>query len=146
MKLSRRQFVSTVPFALAAILGFDKAGFAQSAARMLLPQRAVPDALSQLSWSSFLPYINTDFTFGMGGNAVTLRLLSMDDLRPVGTKPRAGQECFMMKFQGPYAQPLNQGTYSVNHFLLGDFDLFITNGGRVRKNQYYVAIINRMAS
>ena len=53
-------------------------------------------------------------------------------------------ENFVMKFQGPFDQVLEQGTYKVSHFRLGDFDLFITNGGRVGKEQYYVAVINRI--
>ena len=91
-----------------------------------------------------MPFINTDFTFGEGTGAVSLKLLDMTDTKPEGLKVAKGQECFIMKFQGPYQQPLKQGTYHVNHFNLGDFDLFITDGGRVKRTQYYIAVINRI--
>jgi hypothetical protein len=51
-----------------------------------------------------------------------------------------------MRFQGPYDNVLSQNTYSVNHFNLGDFDLFITDGGRKGREQYYTAVINRLIS
>jgi|ERR1043166_1864979 hypothetical protein len=137
MRISRRNFLGTASAAVAAILQFKNVSFGQ---RRVIGQ----DALSLLSWSSFYPYITTDFTFGRGGNAVSLTLVEMTDTRPATFRGPKGLECFVMKFQGPFYQPLAQGTYQVNHFALGDFDLFITDGGRSGKRQFYVAVINRL--
>jgi hypothetical protein len=143
MNVSRRKFLAAAPIAAAAILQFKGVGFGQSVSRDR-PSVIGQDALSRLTWDSFYPYITTDFTFGVGQNAVRMTLTGMTDTRPNGVRVRKGQECFVMKFQGPYYQPLTQGIYQVNHFALGDFDLFITDGGRVGKKRYYVAVINRV--
>jgi len=106
--------------------------------------RTAGDALARLSWDSFLPFVNTDFTFGEGSNAVSMKLVDMTDTKPVRTRVRKGQECFILKFHGPFDKVLKQGTFRVNHFNLGDFDLFITDGGRLKRNQFYTAVINRI--
>ena len=46
------------------------------------------DSLATLGWDAFLPYVNTDFTFGEGLNAVVLRLVDIKDSRPFGSKAR----------------------------------------------------------
>lgn len=147
MKITRRTFLAAAPLAAGAVLQFNGVALGQKADGGLF---AIPDltgdALSRLTWDSFLPFTNTDFTFGEGGNAVSLRLVDMKDARPAGRRYRKGQESFTLKFQGPFDRPLTDKTYRVNHFNLGDFDLFITNSGRVKRNQYYVAVFNRIVS
>jgi hypothetical protein len=105
------------------------------------------DALSKLDWNAFLPFVNTDFTFGQGLNAVVLRLVDMKDSRAYGSKARSsGQENFTLHFTGPGRSPLKDGTYRVNHFNLGDFDLFITAAGQQRRLNLYTAVINRVTT
>ena len=143
-KISRRNFLGAVPVVAGAVLQFNGIAMGQKPERVAKAILEV-DALARLTWDSFYPFIYTDFTFGRGYNAVSLKLVAMTDSQPVGRKRKnASQENFVMKFQGPYNQLLEQGTYQVNHFNLGDFDLFITNGGRVRREQYYIAVINRV--
>lgn len=147
MKITRRKFLVAAPLAACAVLQFNGVALGQRADGGLF---AIPDltgdALSRLTWDSFLPFVNTDFTFGEGGNAVSLKLVEMTDTKPRGKRVRRGQESFILKFQGPFNKPLADTTYRVNHFNLGDFDLFITNGGRVKREQYYIAVINRIIS
>jgi len=147
MKITRRKFLAATPLAVGAVLQLNGTASAQKLGRgsVRLPDMS-GDPLWRLTWDSFLPFTNTEFTFGQGGNAVSLTLVDMTDTRPAGRKFGKGQECFELKFQGPYDEPLKQGSYKVNHFNLGDFDLFITDGGRVKRQQYYVAIINRLVS
>lgn len=147
MKISRRNFLAAAPLAIGAILQFNGTTLGQSAGRGLfaIPKGAA-DGLSRLSWSSFYPFQYTDFTFGHGGNAVSLKLIGMKDTKPEGMRVGKGQECFVLRFQGPFDRPLPQGTYEVNHFNLGDFDLFITDGGRVKRDQTYIAVVNRIVS
>lgn len=149
MKITRRNFLAAAPLAAGAILQFSGLAAGQSSRKGLfaIPDGPGSDALARLNWDSFYQYVHTDFTFGQGGNAVRMTLTGMADTKPEGfTAKSRGQECFVMKFQGPSNQPLKQGTYKVNHFALGDFDLFITDGGRVKRNQYYIAVINRIVS
>lgn len=143
MNISRRKFLVAAPVVAGAVLQFQGIAFGQISDKIRLPPVGI-DALSKLTWDSFYQFINTDFTFGHGGNAVSLRLTAMTDSIPFTVKRRKGQECFVMKFQGPFNPPLRQETYQVNHFALGDFDLFITDGGRVKRGQFYIAIINRI--
>ena len=130
-----------------AMLAMGGQAFAQE--RDALARKTPPvigeGQLAMLSWSSFYPFINTDFTFGQGYNAVSLKLRDMTDSRPPKylRKDSMGEN-FVMKFQGPSRQRLRQGTYQVSHFNLGDFELFITDGGRAGRTQYYVAVINRV--
>ena len=143
MKLSRRNFLAATPVAAAALLQLDMNALGQSPERGI-PPVAYTDSLAMLGWDSFYQFINTEFTFGQGYNAVSLKLVGMTDSRPFRTRQKSAQENFVMKFQGPRDRVLEQGTYRVNHFNLGDFDLFITAGGRKRREQSYVAVINRV--
>ena len=148
MNISRRKFLIVGPLAMGAVLQFNGAALGQKrGAGLFTAPSASADALSQLGWDAFLPFVNTDFTFGEGSNAASLRLVALTDTRPERMRLRRASkngECFMMKFQGPYQQPLRDGTYRVNHFNLGDFEMFITDGGRVGKQQYYIAVVNRL--
>lgn len=148
MKLTRRNFLAAAPLAIGAVLQFNGVAFGQKAIRggLFTVPNLSGDALARLTWDSFLPFVNTDFTFGEGSNAVSLKLVELTDTKPAGKRVRRGQESFMLRFQGPFNRPLTDRTYSVNHFNLGDFELFITNGGRVKREQYYVAVINRIVS
>ena len=148
MKISRRKFIGAAPVIAGAVLGIKSIAFGQKAGPApLLPPIGI-DQLSWLSWSSFYPYQNTEFTFRSGGEDVPLTLAAMVDTKPQNLeriRTKKG-ECFILKFIGSARLPLTQGTYDVNHFLLGDFRLFITEGGRVKRNNYYIAVINRVVS
>ncbi len=147
MHISRRKFLAAAPLAAGAILQIKGHVGDSISGNDLSPVTAVRgDALSNLTWDSFYPFINTDFSFGHGGNMVSLKLVDMVDSKPKGFVSVRGQECFILKFQGPYHQPLLERTYDVDHFNLGNFDLFITDGGKVGRVQYYLAVINRIVT
>lgn len=143
-KVTRRKFIGTAVAAGAvAASGANVIGQIASIAT----NAAGKDSLSKLGWYAFLPFVNTDFTFGQGANAVVLRLVDISDSRPLGSKSRnTGQENFVLKFTGPGRSPLKDNTYQVNHFNLGDFDLFITAAGQQGRLNVYTAVINRVTA
>ena len=143
-KITRRKFVNAAVIGTGAILGAR--GVALGQFHPSAPSTIVAsDALSVMTWDSFLPFVNTDFTFGSGKSAVTLRLTDIKDSRPLkATAISLGQENFVLKFQGAVRNSINSGMYRVNHFSLGDFDLCITNHGQAGRVVYYSAVINRV--
>jgi hypothetical protein len=59
---------------------------------------------------------------------------------PAGGDPR----CFVLTFKGTAdSRRLEQNTYPVEHFALGRFDLFISEGNLVDNEYVYTAVINR---
>ena len=143
-KVTRRKFIGT-----AAVAGAVAASGANVIGQIasLATTGAGKDSLAKLGWDAFLPFVNTDFTFGQGQNAVVLRLVDIKDSRPLGSKARSTrQENFVLKFTGPGRSPLKDGTYSVNHFSLGDFELFITEAGQQGRLNVYTAVINRVTT
>lgn len=136
MKITRRKFIAAAPLAAGAILYMDRPAIGQTG--------PTGDSLSKLGWSSFLPFVGTDFSFGgIGVPEGVLRLTDIEDTRPPGPMRRRAGECFVLTFSGPANTPLVQGTYEVNHFNLGDFDLFISVGPQQNTNMSYYAVINR---
>lgn len=147
MNISRRKFLAAAPVVAGAVLQLQGTALGQrGSTTKLSAELPDADALSRLEWDSFYPFINTEFNFGTGGKAASLTLISMKDTGPEGSAKGTAPKCFVMKFQGPYYQPLAEKTYNVNHFNLGDFDLFITDGGRAGRVQTYNAVINRIVS
>ena len=141
MKITRRSFLAAASAVAGGFLRFPGLSYGQSA-RPQIPE--LTDALSRLTWDSFYPFQYTDFTFGEGSNAVPLRLSGMVDTAPKNSRKRRGEECFELRFQGPPSSELEQGTYAVNHFRLGDFQLFITPGRNSSRAKSYTAVINRV--
>ncbi len=141
MKVSRRKFVTAVPVVAGSLMVGGRA-FGQMVGRV-----GENDALASFTWDSFVQYVNTEFAFSSGRGSVPLTLLEMTDSRPLArrTKKR-GQENFMLKFSGPARMPLTQDNYQVEHFGLGNFDLFITEGAREGNEKFYFAVINRLRS
>lgn len=150
MNISRRKFIEAAPLVAGAVLGLKNLAFGQRAASRggLFAIPAGADSLSKLSWASFYPYQNTEFLFHSDGRDVPLVLESMVDTKPLNLERinvKKG-ETFILRFTGPGKMPLKQGTYNVNHFMLGDFQLFITEGGQAKRNNYYIAVFNRVVS
>jgi len=144
-KFTRRKFIGTAVVAGAAAA--SAGNVIGQIASISTTNGVGKDSLSKLGWDAFLPFVNTDFTFGEGFNAVVLRLIDIKDSRPLNSKARkAGQENFVLKFTGPGRSPLKDGTYQVNHFNLGDFDLFITAAGQQGRLNVYTAVVNRVTT
>ena len=132
MQLTRRNFLTAAPLAL-GLLKLGGSAMAQAGnvgGLFAIPART--DRISQLDWNAFLPYQNTDFTFSNGDNAFRLSLSAMKDSAPGGFIGKGSHPCFELHFEANFITPIEQGTYRVEHFGLGTFDLFITPGGQQR--------------
>jgi hypothetical protein len=145
MKISRRKFIEAAPVFAGAVMALKGDVLAQVAGTALRPGQT--DGFARLSSGSFLPYINTDFTFLNGGNEIPLKLVDLTDTAPFSKTGRVrakGQEAFILTFTGPAKLPLTQGTYRVNHFAIGDFEIFITEGATKGRSRIYFAVVNRI--
>ena len=148
MKLSRRKFISAAaPLAIAAAMPLSS--LAIGIQKGQLSPLSIPDnvdPLSRLTWSSFAPYIGTNFTFRSNSGAVqTLALARMDDTRPINFQPTSpDQECFALTFTGSTRSQFVQDVYAVEHFALGSFSLLITVLGTKNRRKLYEAVINRI--
>lgn len=144
MKLTRRKFLGAAPVIAAAIskLSIDSSG--QST--MWLPPVGIGDRIGDFKFKDFYQNLYTDFMFvGKERNEIPLKLDAVEDARPLSRqKWGEGDENFVLKFSGPAKFPLIQGTYVVNHFALGEFSIFITQGTRSRTSASYLAVINRV--
>jgi hypothetical protein len=134
MNPSRRSFVRASSFAglAAAIsatlprlaLGKQKVG---KPPIIRLPTEVLLSPLYNLSRLNFYNNIGSTFTFTHPAHGkIGLRLIEVVDLKSLYGKERpASKECFSLVFQGPFAKPLEQGTYPVMQSRLGLFDLFL---------------------
>lgn len=93
--------------------------------------------------ATFTPYVGTVFSIYPDSSRVLITtLVSVDDIGPVPDSETVGRECFALKFRG--TQTLRQGTYQVEHGVLGRFDLFLVPAGKNKKAVYYLAVVNRL--
>jgi hypothetical protein len=74
--------------------------------------------------------------------ALKTTLVSVGDVGPVPDKRANGRECFVLRFRG--TETLQQNTYTIEHEVLGRFELFLVPAGRNKKSVYYQAVINRL--
>ena len=157
MKISRRNFLGALSVSLAtgipAARGANTTGLISSVLVDKSAGFARGDALSRCTWNSFYSYLNTDFEFstanrGRVAEVSRLTLSAMTSDTPVGVKSsRTGPACFTLTFKGradANDPRLTQNTYSVEHFALGRFDLFISDAALVNDEYFYTAVINRL--
>jgi hypothetical protein len=156
MKISRRNFLSAVSASLASFFPLAKVAVAGGLSGSLFDKVSTGtlggDALSNLGWISFYPYLNTDFVFAVPGSrrgpTTRLTLMAMTGSEPVGKKPSDSDPlCFVLTFKGRLsesASALRQDTYTVEHFALGRFDLFLSEGNLAGEDYHYTAVINRL--
>lgn len=144
MKVSRRDFVIGLPAVGAAIVSLQTNVAGQ--VEITPPPLQEPGPLASMDFQRFFQLQGTEFLFlNKDRVLVPLRLEAVVDQRPLGQqKWGKGKENFMLKFSGHWRFPLPQDTYSVSHFSVKDFQIFITNGGLVDGEYNYIAIINRM--
>ncbi len=143
MKITRRNFLLAAPLAAGVMLQFKGTAFGRTT--NVARGFAGTDALSRLGWDSFLPFVNTDFVFRNDtGQAVTLTLSNMTSYVPAGTKAAAADNrSFTLIFTGTGRTALPEQIYSVEHFSLGTFDMFIAPGAVTRRSRAYRAIFDR---
>lgn len=154
MNVSRRSFVRASSLAgFAAALSASLPQFALGRQRAVraplaqLPQSVLNSPLYSLTRQTFEDQVGTNFTFSHSSiNKVNLRLINVVDLHPTyGDGRPQWKECFSLLFQAPPETMLDQKTYTVRHFQLGQVKLFIVP--RDEANQYgltYEAHINRL--
>ena len=146
MKISRRKFLGAAAVSTGLSLVLDNKVFGQVG--LTEPPIGDGGALGKLHFLSFYENLNTEFMFlDKDRNFVPVTLIAVEDARPV-TKQQwaAGDENFVLSFRGPSELRLIQGTHKVEHFKLGKFSLFITEGQVDEQNRLYLAIINRVNS
>src|SRR6185436_17196029 len=133
MKISRRNFIGALSASVATLLPFAAKLKATGLERGIFGNAALrtmsSDALSQLSWRSFYPYLYTDFEFStvrrgaraLNPNRLTLSAM-VNDGPVMGKIIAADPACFILTFKEPAgvnSARLSQNTYTVNHFALG---------------------------
>ena len=153
MDNSRRSFLGVLTASVATALSFRGIGTAQKRSSRMLDSAtgvsAEGDSLAQLGWNSFYGQLNTDFEFSPRGvgrmrRAPKLRLTAIKntDLRE-GEVQAGDPQCFVLTFTSRSSQ-LSQDTYTVNHAVLGQFELFISEASTVDGEYNYTAVINRL--
>ncbi len=86
--------------------------------------------------------LHTQFQLHLESNRTSqLELVELHDTR---TAP--DYEAFALLFRGEITDPLNQGTYRIEHETLGTFDLFIVPVAQDQTGRYYEAVFNRLLS
>lgn len=145
MKISRRKFVGALSASAGIAFVFKQGILGQVT---IVPPVDDGSLLAKMNFLTFFENLNTEFLFLNEDRVqVPLRLVSVTDSRPIEkSKWGQGQENFVLKFLGPRRFPLKQATYQVEHFALGAFELFITEGGTDKSGRAYIAVINRVVS
>jgi hypothetical protein len=156
MRISRRNFVASLSVSLfagiPAAAGSGGTGLVSSLLKSPVGSLDT-DALFRMTWNTFFPYIDTEFEFARGTRrgrigAVPLTLSAMTS-GPIGggKVDRAEPACFHLTFKrrADVDFPrLFQNTYTVVHFALGSFDLFISDADLVDGEYIHTAVINRV--
>lgn len=97
--------------------------------------------------ATFLPHVGTIFRIHYPNlsKVITTTLVDVSDIGPSPDKTEKGRECFVLKFRGTEALT-QQNTYSMEHAVLGRFDLFLVPAGKNKQGIYCQAVINRLNS
>jgi uncharacterized protein DUF6916 len=94
----------------------------------------------QLTYAGFTNNLQTKFHLKVGSDQnVELELTEVSEL-----KLSPGQEQFAIVFRGPSETFLGQGTRSLSHERMGEFDLFLVPIKQDSQGFYYEAVFNRL--
>jgi len=140
MKISRRKFLGVATVGSGVLLNVGVLG------QGIMPPIVDDQGIKNLTFLSFFANMNTEFEFVNEDRIkVPIQLVAVDDARPMAKqKWGQGEENFVLKFHGHLRYPLKQGTYEVEHFALGKFSLFITEGKTDKAGITIIAVINRV--
>ncbi len=140
MNISRRKFLSVATLGSGVLLNVGVLG------QSIMPPIVDNQGIKNLTFLSFFGNMNTEFEFINADRIkVPLQLVAVDDVRPMAKRKWGqGEENFVLKFHGHSRYPLMQGTYEVEHFALGKFSLFITEGKTDKAGITFIAVINRV--
>ena len=91
--------------------------------------------------ASWAPLVGTDVRVG----GTSLRLVRIRDLGPqrYGNRLLTGSQHFALDFAGPLDAPLSSSLHTVEHPLLGRFQMFLSPVSKPGSVLTYEAIINR---
>lgn len=142
MKVSRRQFFSSVSFTALAV-GTSSALMISDKILALSSSEAVKTgASSPMAKSTFESLLDTPFNVQLQPNeSLPLQLVEVLE-HPINPT----SEQFSLTFRGPSQPFLAQNTYNFEHPQLGNFDLFITpiEVGQAESELAYQATINNI--
>jgi hypothetical protein len=135
---TRRHFLARCSVAAAG------ASIASTAVLVAAPgHRETP--LDQISLAQFAAQLNTSFIVRTDSGTARLRLVEVNPL-PDSTAGAgdAGNEKFVLVFQGPAASTLGQDTWQFDHRAIGRFSMFIVPVGSLdTTHSYYESTFNR---
>ncbi|SRR6266446_4979314 len=119
-------------------------GALEAAVRLPKPAPRNPIDPGGLSRSNFRDLIDERFSARGDATSVTLVLTAVRDLPQAERQGVVdSEECFLLRFRGSARRPLEQGTYTLRHFRLGSFSMFLVPMGGSRGSRVYEAVINR---
>lgn len=97
---------------------------------------------SLLSFDDFLPYINQDFSIQLAnGERYIITLQHIEQLRKQNELPNRSP--FSLLFTNPEIKFfLPQGTYQINHSMMGGLEIFLVPIGPDSANMRYEAIFS----
>ena len=151
MNVSRRKFLATLSVSVAAacLTGCYSTTGSDVRSTAALTGRGGD---RKLTWNSIHPYLETEFVFsGLDGNSksdsVKLRLVGMSNTDKAAQAFEREPQSFVLAFDtwaDDERAVLPQNTYLVEHFALGKFELFISEGSLESNKHVYTAVINRV--
>jgi hypothetical protein len=96
--------------------------------------------MTRLTQGEFAAQLNTRFRMFHAQGETEIELIEVSDLTTTG-----GQERFWLIFRGPLQPFVPQGSYQLQHEVMGEFPLFIVPIRQDNLGFYYEAIFNRLA-
>ncbi len=138
--VSRRQLLRGGLFGLGALVAVSSwPSLLGLASKALRP--------ADLTFASFSSHVGSTFRVQVTPNrSVDLKLAQVTHLpRPTGgVIPAANREGFTLQLTGPSADRFEQGTYTVDHPVLGASQIFLVPARPAGPNQPYEAVFNRL--
>lgn len=106
-------------------------------------EAATMDSINRLERPIFAQHLGEIFTIRRGAlDTVDIELIEVSDFLNKDTHPVS--ESFSIVFRGPRYHPIEQGTYEVEHSVIGTFFLFIVPIYPKEGSLNYEAVFNRL--
>ena len=140
MAISRRMFLGrSSVFSLAAVLPLSAHAGHNSAVSATFDASRL-DLLGRLTSESFSRNLNTSFEIQVWAlNTQELELIEVSK-----KKVHRGIESFDLLFRGKKESQFTQGTYMINHTIMGSFPVFVVPVGNAKNGAFYQAVFSRM--
>lgn len=145
MRISRRNFleVGSMVAAASAATAFPRVARAVDDEKIDSGPRR--DVLSRLKFDDAKYLVGSFFTVQAHGKPVRFRCVSVT-LVPEDASSSSLDPSFAIRFLPQSSVRLDQGTYSFEHPVLGQFQLFIVPSGPKTSPRSYTAIVNHTTS